>query len=82
MEGCFMSDVMTFVIGLVVCIAVAVILTIIQLKLRRKAEEKKASANQGAEKRPAFTVGRIYQMQDGSLAKYIGDNKFVKVKEK
>ena len=77
-----MSDILTFVIGFFVCAAVAVILTIVQLKLRRKAEEKKASANPGVDKQPAFVVGRIYQMEDGSLAKYIGDNKFVKVKEK
>ena len=77
-----MSDIVTFVIGFFVCAAVAIILTIVQLKLRRKAEVKKDSANQGADKKTAFVVGRIYQMQDGSLAKYIGDNKIVKVKEK
>ncbi|HJJ31834.1 MAG TPA: hypothetical protein O0X97_06270 [Methanocorpusculum sp.] len=79
-----MSDITTFVIGLVVCMAVAVLLTIVQMRLKKRAEAKKASSagNQGAEKKPAFTVGRIYQMEDGSLAKYIGDNKFVKVKEK
>ncbi|HJJ39601.1 MAG TPA: hypothetical protein O0X42_05620 [Methanocorpusculum sp.] len=78
-----MSDITTFIIGLVVCMTVAILLTIVQLRLKKRTEAKKAAAaGQSTEKKPAFTVGRIYQMEDGSLAKYIGDNKFVKVKEK
>lgn len=79
-----MADITTFLIGLAVCIAVVVVLTILQMKLRKKTDARKAAA----QKTPAssadekFVVGRIYQMPDKSLAKYIGDNKFLKVKEK
>ncbi|MDO5847868.1 MAG: hypothetical protein Q4Q20_06230 [Methanocorpusculum sp.] len=81
-----MADITVFLIGLGICIVVAVGLTIVQIKLRKKADERKASqgkkAADAALANEKFVVGRIYQMPDKSLAKYIGDNKFLKVKEK
>ena len=81
-----MADIVTFLVGLGICIVVAVGLTVLQMKLRKKsdgrkaAQEKKAAGAALANEK--FVVGRIYQMPDKSLAKYIGDNKFLKVKEK
>lgn len=79
-----MADIVTFIIGLVICVAFAVVLTIVQLKLRKRADAKKAAADTSANAAAAnekFVIGRIYQMPDGSLAKYVGDGRFLKVKE-
>lgn len=32
------------------------------------------------EKPPEFVIGQVYQMEDGTLAKYIADGKFYKIK--
>ena len=77
-----MADITTFLIGLAVCIAVAVGLTILQLKLRKRNEEKERNQAKKSAANEKFEVGKIYQMPDKSLAKYIGDNKFLKVKMK
>ena len=81
-----MDDIAIFLIGLGICIVVAVGLTIVQMKLRKKTDERKATRGkkeaEAAAANEKFVVGRIYQMPDKSLAKYIGDNKFLKVKEK
>ena len=79
-----MADIVTFIIGLVICVAFAVVLTIVQLKLRKKADARKAAADKtsaAAAANEKFVIGRIYQMPDGSLAKYVGDGRFLKVKE-
>ncbi|HJK06546.1 MAG TPA: hypothetical protein O0X46_05340 [Methanocorpusculum sp.] len=34
------------------------------------------------EKTPEFVVGQVYQMEDGTLAKYAEDGKFYKIKTK
>lgn len=34
------------------------------------------------EKPPEFVVGQVYQMEDGTLAKYAEDGKFYKIKTK
>lgn len=34
------------------------------------------------EKPPEFVVGQVYQMEDGTLAKYAADGKFYKIKVK
>lgn len=34
------------------------------------------------EKPPEFVVGQVYQMEDGTLAKYAADRKFYKIKVK
>lgn len=73
-----MEDVGLFVLFLVICIVVVAGTTIIQYRLRKKRGDLK----QSPEKKQEFVVGRIYQMKDGSLAKYVGDNKFLKVKMK
>jgi len=67
-----------FVLFLVICIVVVIVSTIIQYKLRMKRGVLKDSS----ENKQELVVGRIYQMKDGTLAKYIGDNKFLKVKMK
>ena len=80
-----MADIVTFLVGLGICIVVAVGLTVLQMKLRKKSDARKAAADKtsaAAAANEKFVVGRIYQMPDKSLAKYIGDNKFLKVKEK
>ncbi|HJJ55306.1 MAG TPA: hypothetical protein O0X50_04390 [Methanocorpusculum sp.] len=73
-----MEDVGLFVLFLVICIVVVAGTTIIQYRMRMKRGDLK----QVSEKKQEFVVGRIYQMKDGSLAKYVGDNKFLKVKMK
>lgn len=74
-----MENVGLFVLFLVICIVVVIVSTIIQYRLRMKRGVLKDSSEK---KQDEFVVGRIYQMKDGSLAKYVGDNKFLKVKMK
>ena len=79
-----MADIVTFLIGLGICVVVAVGLTVLQMKLRKKADARKAAADKTSAVAAAnekFVIGRIYQMPDGSLAKYVGDGRFLKVKE-
>lgn len=61
-----------------ICVVIVIVLTIIQYRLRMKRGDLKDSS----EKKQEFVEGRIYQMKDGSLAKYVGNNQFLKVKMK
>ena len=80
-----MADIGTFLLFLGLCVVVAVGTTILQYQLRkRRSARAKQETNVPAKQDPSpqFVVGRIYQMEDGSLAKYIGDDQFLKVKMK
>lgn len=48
---------------------------------RLKLEQQKKIQETAAEA-PAFTVGQVYQMEDGTLARYAADGKFYKIKIK
>ena len=77
-------DSLTLCILLVaVCFAVVVITGALEILLKKKKEAKTAleKTDSEAEPQPDFTVGRIYQMEDGSFAKYAGDGKFLKVRK-
>ena len=70
-------DTLTLCILLVaVCFAVVVITGALEILLK-----KKKVNTEPAEPKPEFTVGRIYQMEDGSFAKYAGNGKFLKVRK-
>ena len=65
-----------------VCFAVVILTGALEILLKKKKEEKTASVNtEPAEPQPEFTAGRIYQMEDGTFAKYAGDGKFLKVRK-
>ena len=76
-------DTLTLCILLVaVCFAVVVITGALEILLKKKKEAKTVQVNtEPAESKPEFTVGRIYQMEDGSFAKYAGNGKFLKVRK-
>ena len=73
-------DYLTILIGFVVICLFVVILTGF-LETRLKKNKEQPAAEEPAEPQPDFTVGRIYQMEDGSFAKYAGNGKFLKVKK-
>lgn len=73
-----MDTLAMFGIILAICIPLGIITTIFQYRLRKKQTEKVEMNQQKVE----FIKERIYQMEDGSLAKYIGNGKFLKVKMK
>ena len=76
-------DTLTLCILLVaVCFAVVVITGALEILLKKKKEAKTVQVNtEPAEPKPEFTAGRIYQMEDGSFAKYAGNGKFLKVRK-
>jgi len=65
-----MNEIIPWIIVAAVLLGVVVAITLIEIRLKRKKEAA-----------TGFQIGRVYQMEDGSLAKYIGDGKFVKVHE-
>ena len=73
-------DYLVILIGFVVICFFVVILTGF-LEARLKKNKEQPAAEEPAEPQPDFTVGRIYQMEDGSFAKYAGNGKFLKVKK-
>ena len=73
-------DYLAILIGFVVICFFVVILTGF-LEARLKKNKEQLAAEEPAEPAPEFTVGRIYQMEDGSFAKYAGNGKFLKVKK-
>lgn len=73
-------DYLAILIGFVVICFFVVILTGF-LETRLKKNKEQPAAEEPAEPQPDFTVGRIYQMEDGSFAKYAGNGKFLKVKK-
>ena len=73
-------DYLVILIGFVVICFFVVILTGF-LETRLKKNKEQPAAEEPAEPQPDFTVGRIYQMEDGSFAKYAGNGKFLKVKK-
>lgn len=73
-------DYLAILIGFVVICLFVVILTGF-LETRLKKNKEQPAAEEPAEPQPDFTVGRIYQMEDGSFAKYAGNGKFLKVKK-
>lgn len=69
----YLPGIIGLIIIIVVCTIVIIIATKLEAKLKNKEKKNETPDN--------FTVGRIYQMEDGSYAKYIGNGKFKKVKE-
>ncbi|MEA5036797.1 hypothetical protein SDC9_35368 [bioreactor metagenome] len=67
------------VIGFIIlCFIIIVISAVLERRLRRA---KKAAGVPGDGKsQPVFVEGQVYQMEDGSLAKYAGNGKFLKIK--
>lgn len=76
-------DSLTICILLVaVCFVVVILTGALEILLKKKKEAKTVPVNtEPAEPQPEFTVGRIYQMEDGTFAKYAGDGKFLKVRK-
>jgi|LSQX01.3.fsa_nt_gb predicted lipid-binding transport protein (Tim44 family) len=87
---------LTGLAGMIGFILICLILVIVFTKLEQRFAKKPASNQQPApevpqkenesapadEGRPAFIVGQVYQMEDGSLAEYAADGTFRKIKEK
>lgn len=88
---------LTGLAGIIGFILLCLILVIVFSKLERKVAKKSASKEQPAPAEPrendasapdseavepAFIVGQVYQMEDGSLAEYAADGTFRKIKEK
>ena len=73
-------DYLTILIGFaVICLFVVILTGFLETRLNKNKEQP--AAEEPAEPQPDFTVGRIYQMEDGSFAKYAGNGKFLKVKK-
>ena len=73
-------DYLTILIGFaVICLFVVILTGFLETRLKKNKEQP--AAEEPAEPAPDFTVGRIYQMEDGSFAKYAGNGKFLKVKK-
>ena len=73
-------DYLAILIGFaVICFFVVILTGFLETRLKKNKEQP--AAEEPAEPAPDFTVGRIYQMEDGSFAKYAGDGKFLKVKK-
>ena len=73
-------DYLTILIGFaVICFFVVILTGFLESRLKKNKEQP--AAEEPAEPAPDFTVGRIYQMEDGSFAKYAGNGKFLKVKK-
>ena len=73
-------DYLTILIGFaVICFFVVILTGFLETRLKKNKEQP--AAEEPAEPAPEFTVGRIYQMEDGSFAKYAGNGKFLKVKK-
>ena len=73
-------DYLTILIGFaVICFFVVILTGFLETRLKKNKEQP--AAEEPAEPAPDFTVGRIYQMEDGSFAKYAGNGKFLKVKK-
>ncbi|HJJ56130.1 MAG TPA: hypothetical protein O0X14_01340 [Methanocorpusculum sp.] len=85
-----MDDWLIFLLG-VVMIIISMILIVVTKKLdtkykaRRAAKARKAAGAEaalgGEDPYAGLEVGRIYQMENGDIAKYIGDGKFLRVKK-
>lgn len=73
-------DYLTILIGFaVICFFVVILTGFLETRLKKNKEQP--AAEEPAEPQPDFTIGRIYQMEDGSFAKYAGNGKFLKVKK-
>ena len=78
------------VIGFIIlCMIVVLVVSKLEKKLNKSLPETNQQSNspemgRGAlseeEDFSAFIVGQVYQMEDGSLAKYAGNGKFLKIK--
>lgn len=87
---------LTGLAGIIGFILICLILVIVFTKLEQRFAKKPASNQQPSpeehpkenestpaeETQPAFVVGQVYQMEDGSLAEYAADGTFRKIKEK
>lgn len=87
---------LTSLAGIIGFILICLILVIVFTKLEHRFAKKPASKQQSApaeprgkseagstgEAQPAFTVGQVYQMEDGTLATYAADGTFRKIQEK
>lgn len=75
----FASDGWLLVIGFILlCFIIIVISAVFERRLRKTQKEQKPA--KGGESQPDFVEGQVYQMEDGSLAKYAGNGKFLKIK--
>ncbi|MDO5844544.1 MAG: hypothetical protein Q4Q53_05315 [Methanocorpusculum sp.] len=75
------SGVITAIVGLIILIVVCMIIAFTAAKLEARLKNKRNVSDVTAQNSPQFVEGRIYQMEDGSFAKYVGNGKFKKVKE-
>lgn len=77
------SDILSAVVILLIIIALCGVVIVFAPKLERLVNKRseKLSKKEESDAFAGFVVGRIYQMEDGSFAKYVGKGKFVKVKE-
>ena len=75
----FAPDGWLLVIGFILlCLLIIVITAVLEKRLRKKQKENEPAKS--GETQPDFVVGQVYQMEDGSLAKYAGNGKFLKIK--
>ena len=83
------------ILGIVIigCLVLIAVISLIEKKYNKRLisprqemilENAKERAQEvfAEEKPPEFVVGQVYQMEDGTLAKYAEDGKFYKIKTK
>ncbi len=75
-----MDELISWVIVGAVCFGIVLAVSIIELRQKKKKEQN--TQKEPKQEMPEFTEGQVYQMEDGSLAKYVGNGKFLKVKDK
>ncbi len=65
------------------CLAVIYLISRYEEKRGKRLLSKKQELMlEAAEENAAFVVGQVYQMEDGSLARYASDGKFYKIRMK
>ena len=75
-----MSELISWVIVGAVCFGIVLAVSIIELRQKKKKEQN--TPKEPKQEMPEFKEGQVYQMEDGSLAKYVGNGKFLKVKDR
>ena len=86
----FESTGLLFVIGFIIlCLILVFVFSKLERKVKKtlpRGKHQNNSPEMGREGSPegedfsAFIVGQVYQMEDGTLAKYAGSGKFNKIK--
>lgn len=70
--------VLIFAVFIFVCLVVIVVTKKLELGLKKKKMPKPV---EGTDPYANLKIGQIYQMENGDIAKYVGDGKFLKVKK-